>query len=142
MDNDEQQIQLLSIFHYIVGGLTAFFACFPFLHVAVGIAMLSGALDGDGSSEAPPAIFAWMFILLPGLFILIGWSVATCMIIAGYKLAHYRCRTFCTVVAGLECMLMPFGTVLGVLTIVVLMRESVIKRFDPPTPPPVPPQGG
>jgi hypothetical protein len=33
---------------------------------------------------------------------------------------------------------MPFGTVLGVFTIVVLMRVSVKERFGAGTPPPAP----
>ncbi len=36
---------------------------------------------------------------------------------------------FCLIVAGIECLLMPYGTVLGVFTIMVLMRESVKERF-------------
>lgn len=42
--------------------------------------------------------------------------------------------------AAVECMLMPFGTVLGVFTIVVLMRESVKKLFtmNNPVPPTLP----
>lgn len=36
---------------------------------------------------------------------------------------------YCLVMAGIECMFMPFGTVLGVFTIIVLMRESVQKLF-------------
>jgi hypothetical protein len=33
------------------------------------------------------------------------------------------------VVAGIECIVMPFGTVLGVFTLVVLSRESVKTLF-------------
>jgi len=32
-------------------------------------------------------------------------------------------------VAGAACLMMPFGTVLGVFTIIVLMRESVKEMF-------------
>lgn len=32
---------------------------------------------------------------------------------------------FCLIMAGIACLFMPFGTVLGVFTIVVLTRESV-----------------
>ncbi len=44
---------------------------------------------------------------------------------------HHRRRLFCLVVAGVECAFMPFGTVLGVFTIAVLMRESVKELFEP-----------
>jgi hypothetical protein len=43
--------------------------------------------------------------------------------------------------AGVECIFMPFGTVLGAFTLVVLLRESVKQLFtgNPPPPPAVPP---
>jgi hypothetical protein len=37
--------------------------------------------------------------------------------------------TFCLVMAGVACMFMPFGTVLGVFTIIVLLRDSVKELF-------------
>ena len=37
---------------------------------------------------------------------------------------------FCTVVSGIACMFMPFGTVLGVFALIVLNRPSVRKRFE------------
>jgi hypothetical protein len=30
---DEQHLQLLAIFHYVVGGMTALFACMPLIHL-------------------------------------------------------------------------------------------------------------
>ncbi len=40
---------------------------------------------------------------------------------------HY---TYCLVVAALECLFMPFGTILGVFTIVVLMRHPLKALFE------------
>jgi hypothetical protein len=37
--------------------------------------------------------------------------------------------TYCLVVAAIECMFTPFGTVLGVLTIIVLVRPTVKALF-------------
>jgi hypothetical protein len=34
--------------------------------------------------------------------------------------------------AGIACVFMPFGTVLGVFTIIVLMRDSVRRLFGRP----------
>jgi len=41
MDQEEQYLRLLSIFHYVVAGLTALFSCFALPHIAMGIAMQS-----------------------------------------------------------------------------------------------------
>jgi hypothetical protein len=92
----------------------------------MGIAMLNGAFDGK---DAPPKFMAWFFIVLPSVFILIGWTLACFIIAAGRRLKRCVSRMFCLVIAGLECILMPFGTLLGVFTIVVLMKDSVKQIF-------------
>lgn len=126
MTQDEQYLDLLAIFHYVVGGLTALFACIPFIHVALGIAMLLGAFDGK---DAPPRFMGWLFIVLPAVFILAGWTLAACMVAAGRKLQQRRSHIFCLVIAGIEFLLFPFGTVLGVFTIIVLVKEPVRQLF-------------
>ena len=127
MTQDEQQLNLLGIFHYIVGGITALFACFPMIHLAVGIAMLSGAM-GEGP-DAPPRALGWGLTIVAAFFILAGWTLAGFIITAGKRLQQRRSWMFCLVIAALECLFMPLGTVLGVFTIIVLMRESVKELF-------------
>jgi hypothetical protein len=127
MTQDEQHLDLLAIFHYVVGGLMALVPCFGFIHVGMGIAMLCGAFDGG--KEAPPPLFGWFLILLPGLFMTAAWTLAGLIIAAGRKLNKRRAYTFCLVMGAIECLLMPLGTVLGVFTIIVLTRESVKDLF-------------
>ncbi len=127
MTQDERHLDLLSTFHYVLGGLSAVFACFPLMHVLFGLAMLAGLFNGD---DMPPRIIAWFFILFPAFFILAGWTLACLIIAAGYKLSRRRSYSFCFVVAALECMFVPLGTVLGVFTIIVLSRETVRELFD------------
>ncbi len=127
MTQDEQYLDLLSIFHYVVGGVLALFSCFPFLHIAVGVAVLSGAFGGN---NPPPPAFGWLFILVPAMFILIGWALSVSIIMAGLRLKRRTSHTFCLVVAGLECTLFPFGTVLGIFTLVVLLKDSAKELFS------------
>ena len=126
MNQDEQNLDLLGIFHYIVGGMTAFFACFPIIHLVIGIALISGKFDGG---DPPPAFFGWLFVIIASVFILFGWVLAAIIIIAGRRLRQRRSQTFCFVVACVECIVMPFGTVLGVFTIIHLSRDSVRQLF-------------
>lgn len=123
---DAEHLRLLSVFHYVVAGLLGVFSLFPVIHLTLGILMVTGQLD---DANPPPALFGWMFVLLPALMILGGLALALCMAVAGYKLGHHRAYTYCLVVAAVECLFMPFGTVLGVFTIIVLMRPSVKERF-------------
>ena len=129
MTEEERNLDLLGVFHYVVGGLTALFACLPLLHVAMGAAMLSGAFDG---SNPPPEFLGWFFVAFGAFFVLAGWALAAAIAVAGRKLRTRTARTYCLVVAGLECMMMPFGTVLGVFTLIVLTKEPAKALFAAP----------
>jgi len=130
MNQDEEHLKLLSIFHYVAGGITGFVACIPIIHLIMGIVMLAvGLTEASADERLPVFIFGFMFILIPVLFILCGWTLAVCLIISGRNLARKRRYTFCFVIACISCLLMPYGTVLGVFTIIVLMRPTVKELF-------------
>jgi hypothetical protein len=130
MDQDLEHLRLLSIFHYVVGGLAALFACFPCIHLGVGIAMVSGAIEFPQGQGPSAALVGGFFIAIATVFILLGWSVAVTILLAGRSLARRTRYTYCLVIAAIECVFMPFGTVLGVFTIIVLNRPSVRSLFQ------------
>jgi hypothetical protein len=129
MTDDAQHLKLLSIFQFIVAGFTALVGCFPIIHLTVGIAVLSGRFSPQPSDPAAASLMGWMFTGIAGVMIVAMWSFAIVLLFAGRSLQERRRWTFCVVVAGLECMMMPFGTVLGVFTIIVLLRPSVRQLF-------------
>ena len=129
MSQDEEHLRLLSIFHYIVGGIAACFAFFPIIHLIMGIVMLAGGFQ-DASGKGPPAAFGLIFVIMALLIMSVGWTLAICLIIAGKRLAKRKRYNFCFVIACISCIFMPFGTILGVFTIIVLMRPSVKDFFD------------
>ena len=126
MSQDSEHLKLLAIFHYVVAGITALFACIPFLHFFMGLALTTGAFPDTDPEAQAVGIFIMVFA---GLFIVAGWTLAALIAYAGRNLQTRRRYTFCLVVAGVECIFMPFGTVLGVFTIIVLMRDSVKEMF-------------
>ena len=131
--NDDEHLRLLSIFHYVSGGLTAFFACIPLLHVAIGLVLAFSPetfTQGEVKNQPPPAWFGVFFAVVGAFFVLAGWTLAILKFIAGRCLARRRRRTFCVVVACICCILPPLGTLLGVFTLVVLNRPSVKALFD------------
>ena len=85
--------------------------------------------EGFGDQDPVAGFMGWFFVAFSGAFILAGWAFAICLFLAGRYLAQQRHYTFCLVMAGVACMFMPFGTVLGVFTIIVLVRESVKELF-------------
>lgn len=60
---------------------------------------------------------------------MVGWTLAVGLFVAGYLLARRRGYFFCLVMAGIACTFSPFGTVLGVFTLLVLLRSSVKQLF-------------
>jgi hypothetical protein len=128
---DEQHLRLLAIFHYVLGGMGVLFACLPLIHVAFGIAMLNAPQSfGDQPSQQPPPAVGWMFAGIGAIFFLIGQLLSFCILIAGRFLQRRVRYNAVFVMACIECILMPFGTVLGVFTIIVLSRPSVKDLFD------------
>jgi hypothetical protein len=136
MDADRDQLRLLSTFHYVVAVLAGCMACFPMIHLFVGIKVLTDPtfFNGPGGQNAPPqgfqTIFGLMFTLIPLAMIVAGWIFTICLVIAGNNLRRQTRYTFCLVVAAIGCMFIPFGTVLGVFTIIVLLRPSVKSLFN------------
>lgn len=125
---DEEHLRLLTIFHYVVAALTALFACIPCIHVGIGVFML--VRPEAFKPRPPPEFVAWIFITIAGLIILAGWTLAVLFLLAGRNLSRRRRYLFCQVVAGIGCIFMPFGTVLGVFTLLVLARPSVRALFQ------------
>ncbi len=125
--NDNEKLRILSIFHYVVGLLTFLLALLPSIHLMLGILMITGRFAHEPDFPARP--MGWFFTLLAAFFMLAALALAICLLVAGRFLAARTHYTFCFVVAGLSTLLFPFGTVLGVFTILTLAKDSVRAMF-------------
>lgn len=125
---DREHLRLLSIFHYVVAGVAALVSFFPIFHLVIGIAVVTGGFAGTGESTQD-RFFGWIFIGFALLFILTGLAFAATVVYAGNCLRRERHYYFCLVMAALLCGFMPFGTVLGVFTLIVLLRPGVRDLF-------------
>ncbi len=127
MNDIERHLELLSIFHFVLGGLEALFACIPIIHVTLGIVMIAG---GFGANDAPPEVVGWLFVIIGGLVILLGWTLAILIITAGRRIRQRKSLGFITAIAAIECIIVPIGTVLGVFTLVELSKPEVKALFE------------
>jgi hypothetical protein len=131
---DAEYLKLLTIFHYVVAGMMALWGSFPIIHLLVGIVVLFGGFGPAKPGEPSPALFGGLFVLVAGTFMAVGWSLAVCTFLAGRNLARRQHYLFCLIVAGvMATACTPFGTILGVFTIIVLMRPSVKEAFGVPS---------
>jgi hypothetical protein len=130
MSQDEEHLRLLSIFHYVLGGVLGLFSLFPTLHLGVGLFMILAPGGFADHGEPPPAFVGWFFVIGAGIAILLGLTLAVLVLIAGRNLARRRRHLYCTVIAGVMCAFMPLGTILGVFTLITLSKSQVKALFD------------
>jgi cytochrome bd-type quinol oxidase subunit 2 len=131
MNQDTEHLRLLAIVHYIVAGLGALCSFFPLIYATIGAIVIFAARHQTPKpdEELPPEFVGWIFVAAGLLLFLLGLTMAICILTAGLSLANRRRYWFAFVVACLECLFVPFGTILGVFTIIVLSRESVKALF-------------
>jgi hypothetical protein len=129
---DEEHLRLLSIGHYITGGLCIAFASifiFHFLFISLIVANPDFFPAAPGRQVVPPDGIMRIFAVVIGLFILAGWSFGGLTIYVGRCIRRRARRTLTFVVACLNTIFIPFGTVLGVFTLIVLSRPSVRRLY-------------
>src|SRR6266852_8468796 len=133
MQTDENQLYLLTVFHYVLAAITALFSCFALIYIGLGLAMILHTESMSGSHGEPPPLFmGWIFTLIGLAFLIAGWAYVICVILTARFLKRRKHYVFCLVMAGLGCMWVPFGTALGVFTFVVLLRPEVKAMFESP----------
>src|SRR5436190_23045593 len=115
MNQDEQQLRLLSIFHYVCAGMVALFACFPIIHLVIGLVMVFHPQSFGPGKEQPPGFFGWMFVGIASMIILMGWTLAAMLAWAGRCLGRRVHYMFCFIVAGVGFPFMALGTAAWVL---------------------------
>ena len=139
---DNEHLKLLSIAYYVLGGVNAFFAFIPLIYAAVGIMIIGiGSSIPNKPSEPPLAIIGWMFLLVATIVFFVIAIFAILKIYAGICIARRKHRIFCYVVAALSCLSVPFGTLLGIFTFIVLSRPTVAELFEEKGKEALPPAG-
>lgn len=137
---DEEHLKLLSLGYFVSGGVSALFSLFGLLYVLMAIfmdfAVSHAPQAADKARELPPALFGWMLGGFGALFFLAFISMALARFWVGLSIRRRKSRTFCLVVAGIGCLEFPYGTLLGVLTFIVLGRDSVARVFSSAVPAP------
>ena len=132
-ERDVEHLRLLSLFHYIFGAIQALFSLFPLLHLGMGLLIVFSPetfCSSASASKCPPGWFGWIFIGLAIIIMVMGLLYAVGMILTGRFLARRQAWLACIIIAALECMIMPFGTVLGIFTIYILSKANVKAAFE------------
>ncbi len=99
--------------------------------MVMGIFLVAAPHQFVPPHDQPPAFMGWFFIAFGAFFITAGWAFAFLLFLVGTFIALRRHYIFCFVMSCIECMFMPFGTVLGAFTIIDLVPQSVKNLFTP-----------
>jgi len=143
---DADHLNLLAIFHFVGAGLAVIGLLFLLAHYAMMHAVFANPEIWKNQKQPMPVppeqIFAMMkWVYLAGAVWFVSSGVLN--LISGLCLRARKGRTFSLVVAGVNCLHLPVGTVLGVFTIIVLIRDSVRELYGSGGLPPssAPPSG-
>jgi hypothetical protein len=135
MSTVTENLKLLAIFHYVVAGIAALFSMFPVIHLVIGFTLLAApeTMVKPGATAAADLhllhFVGAAFFILAAIFILCGLSFAACVAVSGWFLQKRTRYLYCMVMAGIECAFVPFGTVLGVFTIITLVKPETQQLF-------------
>lgn len=130
---DSEHLRLLALFHYISGGLTILFSFFFMAHLAFMSFMLRN-FDKFEPAQAPhpdvdPEQFLGIFIFVFGTMIAFGIIFGIAQIISGRFLKQRRHRMFSFIVALPNVIFIPYGTLLAIMTLMVIDRPSVKQMY-------------
>jgi hypothetical protein len=128
---DVDHLNLLSIFHFVGAGFALLGILFLLVHFAMFHAFFANPKMWQDQKQGPPpaeifAVFKWFYLIFGVWFL----ASAVLNVVSGLCLRAKKHRTFSLIVAGVNCLHIPIGTVLGVFTIIVLIRDSVRELYD------------
>lgn len=129
LEKRKKHLDLLSAFHYVVAGIAFLISLFAIIHIVLGGAMLTNPQAFNDGTEPPPALVSCLILAIGCFGLLLGWAYAAFTAYAGRCLSRRRRYRLCMVSAAVSCAFSPFGTVLGIFTIIVLMQDGVRELF-------------
>jgi hypothetical protein len=71
-------------------------------------------------------VLIWMYVFFGAIMV----TAAVLNLLSGLFLLRRKHRMFSVFVAAFNCLQVPFGTILGVFTIIVLSRDSVRQLYE------------
>ena len=136
---DDEHLRLLSIGYMISAAMTAVGTLFALLYVFAGfvvVGVLSRHPEVAGNAgQSPPAFIGWIISAIGLGIFTVTLALAAAKYWTGICIKRRKSRTFCMVMAGISCIGIPYGTILGVFTFIVFGRPSVMRQFQASVPP-------
>ncbi|MDZ4179906.1 MAG: hypothetical protein U1E29_11865 [Coriobacteriia bacterium] len=126
---DQEHLKLLPLYYWVSGGFLGAYALFMLAYF-IFIGVMFTSLSFEDAASAPPPAFGWMFIGMGVAGFLFVAAFVAVKVLAGFWIAKRKNRVGVMIAAGLSCLEFPYGTLVGVLTFIVLARPSVTALFE------------
>jgi hypothetical protein len=132
--NDVSQLEVLPLLFTIMGFLTFCGSSLFIMHFIMGLTLFFdpqafGPIDGPKGSKPLPPFIALGMAGMGAFAVLAGWLLSAGCFLASGWIKRREMFSWITVVSAVLCMITPFGTALGVFTLVVLNRAQVKAVF-------------
>jgi hypothetical protein len=128
---DHEHLRLLPVAYWVLGGFDIFISLYGLIYVGFGVLFTLAPFESSASTSGPPPAFMGWFFFAIGLAFMLAFGISAAIkIAAGFWIRKRRRRTATFVVAAISCMSLPFGTMIGVMTFLVLLRPSVAALYE------------
>jgi hypothetical protein len=151
-----ERLRLLSLACYIRGAIIAAFSSFFLIYVAFmfGITMVPDSAWANNSaakvsptpsaytwspspsptpaSGAPPKALFRIMAAIFGFFVLVGWTIGGLTAYAGWCIHKRKRKVLIYIAAAFNCFFIPYGTLLGIATIIVMSSPGAQLEFQNP----------
>jgi hypothetical protein len=136
-DRTAEYLRWLSWGYFVMGGMYVLGMCIPVVYFILGVALLSG-VQSPPTAGPPPMVdrvIGWTLVVIALAAALLIPVTAVLQLLTGWKIRNARAYRLCLGTAIWTATLFPLGTVLGVLTLVVLQQPSAKRQFGRPAAP-------
>ena len=128
MSGERDNLQFLAMFHYAIGAMSGMVSLVP----ALGLFVVS-SLTPPGTPV--DSILVRLFgergaAVTAGLLLVAGMALGALLVAEGFYLSRCRNYRFCRAVSLLGCLFIPFGTMLGAVTLPLLSRPATRELFQ------------
>lgn len=125
-NENEFNIRLLGVLHTMTGVVMLFLTIAPIFYTIFVITLMTGT----SYSRVDPPIHIAIYLIFAISMSLFSLALSIMVFESGDRLAARESYQYCKRTAYIECILFPLGTVLGILTLKYLKKESIQKLFD------------
>jgi hypothetical protein len=129
---DDEHLRLLSLFHYVSGGLTLLISLFFGAWFTIMATVFAFIPPVPHATEAPmphPSGLPGFMVAIFAVFFVLAVAYGVIEIVAARSLARRRRWLFTLLAALPRLLFIPYGLMLSIFTLLVLERPSVKQSF-------------